>query len=205
MRPRLLAAHGRFRHQTEELRVADAAPSLWALFFGFFSIGMYGFGGVLPWARRMVVDQRRWLTPAEFTDLLALCQFLPGPNIVNMSVALGARYRGLPGAIACFMGLMAAPFGIVLVLATVYDRFEDIVWVQNAFAGLSAAASGLIVVMAIKVVSPLRGNWLGIGVAATGFVAVAGFRAPLLPALLVLAPVGILLVWLADRQGWNAR
>ncbi len=185
----------------EGVAEAIAPPSLRELFVGFFSIGMYGFGGVLPCARRMVVDQRRWLSPAEFTDLLALCQFLPGPNIVNMSVALGARYRGLAGAVACFMGLMAAPFAIVLVLATIYDRFEDVVWVQHAFAGLSAAASGLIMVMAIKVVSPLRGNWLGIGVAAVGFVAVAGFHVPLVPALLVLAPTGVALVWLAGRAG----
>ena len=185
----------------ESVAAAMPQPTLRELFIGFFSIGMYGFGGVLPWARRMVVEQRRWLTPAEFTDLLALCQFLPGPNIVNMSVALGARYRGLAGAVACFMGLMAAPFVIVLLLAGIYDRFADIVWVQNAFAGLSAAASGLIMVMAIKVVSPLRGNWLGIGVALAGFIAVAGFRVPLVPALLVLAPVGVGLVWIAGRAG----
>ena len=56
---------------------APAPPTLAGLFFGFFTVGMCGFGGTLPWARRMVVDQRRWMTPAEFTDMLGLCQFLP--------------------------------------------------------------------------------------------------------------------------------
>ena len=62
--------------------------SLAALFAGFFRIGMIGFGGVLPWARRMLVEQRKWLTAQEFTDLLALCQFLPGPNVVNLAAKL---------------------------------------------------------------------------------------------------------------------
>ncbi len=57
-----------------------APPTLFRLFLGFLSVGMYGLGGVLPWARRMVVEQKRWLTAVEFTDMLRLCQFLPGDN-----------------------------------------------------------------------------------------------------------------------------
>jgi len=71
-----------------------AMPTVGELFRGLLSIGIIGFGGVLPWARRMVVEQRRWLTPAEFTDLLGLCQFLSGPNIVNFATAVGSRFRG---------------------------------------------------------------------------------------------------------------
>ena len=92
-------------------------PRLTSLFAGFFSIGIVGFGGVLPWARRMIVEQRMWLTPSEFNDLLALCQFLPGPNIVNMAVALGGRFRGVAGSAACLVGLLAAPMAIVILLA----------------------------------------------------------------------------------------
>ena len=88
-------------------------PEVRELFVGFLTIGLLGLGGVLPWARRMMVEQRRWLTGPEFTDLLALCQFLPGPNIVNMSVALGNRYRGVRGAVAAISGLLLAPVVIV--------------------------------------------------------------------------------------------
>ena len=84
-------------------------PTLPRLFLGFLSVGMYGFGGVLPWARRMIVEQKRWLTAAEFTDMLGLCQFLPGGNIMNLTIALGARFHGAPGAVTAFAGLMAAP------------------------------------------------------------------------------------------------
>jgi chromate transporter len=58
-------------------------PSLATRFTGFFTIGLCGISGVLPWARRMIVEQRRWMTAAEFTELLGLCQFLPGGNIIN--------------------------------------------------------------------------------------------------------------------------
>jgi chromate transporter len=175
-------------------------PALRTLFAGFFGIGMMGFGGVLPWARRMVVDQRRWLTPAEFTDMLALCQFLPGPNIVNMSVTLGARFHGLAGALTCFAGLMVAPSVIVLCLGAIYDHFAGLPQVGAAFAGLAAAASGLIVSMAVKVATPLWGNWPGVAMASVCFVAVVLLRFPLVATLLVLAPISVAMVyWAAAR------
>ena len=171
----------------------DPPPRLRAIFSGFLMAGIFGFGGTLPWARRMAVDDRKWLTAAEFTDLLALCQFLPGPNIINLSVILGQRFRGLPGALAGFLGLLAAPVAVVLVLGTVYARFSELAIVRHLFAGLAAGASGLILGVAIKLAEPLRGNWLGIAIAAVAFIAIALLRLPLLPTMLVLAPLSIFL------------
>ncbi len=169
------------------------APGLGGLFAGFFGIGIMGFGGVLPWARRMVVEQRAWMSAADFNDLLALCQFLPGPNIVNMAVAIGDRYRGAVGSIVCLTGLLAAPMAIVIALGGVYDRYGHLPVVAHAFGGLAAAASGLVISMAVKIAAPLRGKWLACLVAAVAFVAIALARLPLLPTMLVLAPVSVLL------------
>jgi chromate transporter len=183
----------------DEHRPSQATPSLGSMFHGFFLMGMCGFGGVLPWARRTIVEQRGWLTPAEFTDMLALCQFLPGPNITNMSIVLGARFRGPAGSVACLLGLMAAPVAIVLALGAIYARFANVPAVGGAFEGLAAAASGLILVMAIKIAAPLRGNLPGIGIAVIAFVAIALLRLPLLPVLLVLAPVSVVLFSMLPR------
>ncbi len=172
-----------------------ADPSLSALFGGFFGIGIMGFGGVLPWARRMMVEQREWLTPAEFNDLLALCQFIPGPNIVNMAVALGDRFRGVAGSVACVTGLLAAPLAIVMLLGNVYARYGHLPVIAHAFGGLAAAASGLVVAMAVKVATPLRGQWLAIIVAVVSFIAIAILKLPLLPTMLTLAPASILVRW----------
>ncbi len=172
----------------------DAAPPpLSALFSGFFWIGVLGFGGVLPLARRTIVDQRRWLAAAEFTDLLALCQFLPGPNIVNLSVALGGRFHGAAGALVAVAGLLGAPVVVVIGLGALYGRYGAIPAVAHGFVGLAAAASGLVLATALRLAAPLRGRPAALVIAAAGCLAVGVLRLPLLPVLLVLAGCGIAL------------
>ena len=68
-------------------------PGLLELFVAFAKMSLAGFGGVLVWARRGIVDQHRWMTAEEFNETFALCHFLPGPNIVNLSVVFGSRFR----------------------------------------------------------------------------------------------------------------
>lgn len=170
-------------------------PTVVDLFAGFFLVGVYGFGGVLPWARRMIVEQRKWLTAAEFTDMLGLCSFLPGGNIMNVTIALGARFRGVPGAAACFLGLMTAPVAIVIVLGVVYDRYAYLAPVRHAFVALSAAAAAFVLSTAWKIARPLRGKPLAISIAACTLVALAVLRLPLMAALPVLAIGSTLLLW----------
>jgi chromate transporter len=170
---------------------ALASPTLGELFAGFLFTGLSGFGGVLPWARRMVVEQRRWLSGPEFTDLLALCQFLPGPNVLNLAVTIGARFAGTTGAIVASLGLMAAPMVIVIVLGMIHARYGHLAWVEHGFGGLAAAASGLVLSMAVKISAPLRTRPAGAAMAAVTFLAIAVLRVPLLPAMLLLAPVSV--------------
>jgi chromate transporter len=174
-----------------------AGPSLAELFFGFSRVASFAFGGVLPWARYVMVEQRRWLTAEEFTDTLALCQLLPGPNIMNMSVAVGARFHGAAGAVAAVFGLMVVPVTIVLILASFYARFADVPEVDRALAGMAAAAAGLILGMAAKMADPIlrqRFRYAAPFIALT-FVAVALLRLPLWPVLLTLAPLSIAAHW----------
>ena len=91
--------------------------SLVELFTGFLAIGARSFGGVMPWAYRTMVEERRWLEPEDFAETVGLCQFLPGPNIGNASIVLGKRWFGVKGAIVAFLGLFALPFVWVLALA----------------------------------------------------------------------------------------
>lgn len=166
------------------------------LFAGFLEVGLLGFGGVLPMARRMLVERRRWLAPGEFTDLYALCQFLPGPNICNMSVVLGRRYHGVVGAVAALSGLMAAPVVIAVALASLYQRFAASPIVAHLFVGLAAAASGLIVGTAVKLALPLArssGREKALALMALTFALIALVRLPLVPTMLALAPFS---VWL---------
>jgi chromate transporter len=170
-------------------------PTVFDLFAGFFMVGVCGFGGVLPWARRMIVDQRKWLSPTEFTEMLGLCQFLPGGNIMNVTIALGSRFRGISGAAACFLGLMTAPVAIVIGMGFVYDQYADLPPVRRAFVALSAAAAAYLLATAWKIASPLRGRPLAIAVAACTFVAIAVLRLPLPAVMPVLAIGSTLLLW----------
>jgi chromate transporter len=165
------------------------------LFRGFLIIGVSGFGGVMPFAHRMLVERRRWLTEREFTEALSLSQFLPGPNIVNLSVIVGRRFQGTIGAVAATVGLLLMPLVIVLVLATLFAEFAHIDAVRGACAGVSAAASGLILSVALKMARPIRGMPLQLGIAAITFAAIALLRTPLLWTLAVVAPLSVGLAW----------
>ena len=168
-------------------------PTIGGLFKGFLLLGLTGFGGVLPLARHMVVEKHRWLTGAEFNELLSLCQFLPGGNIINLSVAIGLHFRGIPGAVAAISGLIAAPTVVVLALGVIYARFSHDPHVVHMFAGLAAAAAGLLISMAFKLSAALRRRPFGIVVAVVILAAIAGFHLPLVPTMLVAAPVSIFL------------
>lgn len=114
------------------------------LFIGFSKIGLSGFGGVLPWARRAIVEQEKWLTPEEFSAMLGICQIVPGPNIVNLSVCVGSRFAGVPGAFAAVLGLLLGPVAIVIMLGILYTHFSYMPVVQGLLRGISAVGVGLI-------------------------------------------------------------
>jgi chromate transporter len=178
-----------------ETQSATTGPGVVEIFTGFFTVGVRGFGGVLPWARLAIVEERKWLTAAEFSEVLSLCQFLPGGNIMNVAVAVGSRFRGAAGAAAALLGLMAAPVAIVIALGAIYDQFADHPVVRRAFSGLAAAASAFVLTASFKIAAPLWGRWLAMAVTALTFVATAVFRVPLPLAMPVLAVLSILLLW----------
>jgi chromate transporter len=175
-------------------------PAIRELFVGFLTLGFTSFGGALPLARRAIVEQRRWLSPAEFTDLLGLCQFLPGGNVINLSVALGMRFHGWRGALASILGLIAGPSLVVVGLGVLYEHTQDDPHVRHLFVGLAAAAAGLLIAMAVKIVLPLWRDPAALAIAALGFVSIALVRTPLLPTMLVLTPLGIAVAVRAARR-----
>jgi chromate transporter len=127
---------------------SKSRPDLRALFLGFSSVGLSGFGGVLPFARRMLVEERQWMSAEEFNAQLGLCQFLPGPNVINLAVVVGKRYQGLRGALVAPLGLLAGPLLIVLLLAMLYDRYGSLPLAQGILRGIAAVGCGLLLTMA---------------------------------------------------------
>ena len=181
---------------------SPATPTLGSLFATFFTIAVSGFGGTLPFARRVLVDRRRWLSPEDFTETLSLCQTLPGPNIVNMSIVVGRRARGWRGSLACFSGLVGAPMLVVIALGAAYSRFGGLPDVRAALLGLGAAASGLVLATAARMAEPLLKSrpLVAAPFIVAAFAAVALLRAPLPYVLIGLGPVSIAAAWWWRRR-----
>lgn len=172
-------------------------PTFGAIFIAFAGMAIMGFGGVLPHARHALVERRRWLTPAEFTEVVALGQFLPGGNIINVAVVIGDRWRGPLGSLVAVIGLLASPSLVVIALGSLYLTYGQHAAVHQALAGATAAAAGLILATGWRMAEPLvrGGSPLGLGLMAASFAAIGILKLPLLPTLAVLLPLGIALAW----------
>ena len=186
---------------TVDVKEPQCRPDLRALFLGFSSVGLSGFGGVLPFARRMLVEERRWMSAEEFNAQLGLCQFLPGPNVVNLAVVVGKRYGGLPGAVVAALGLLTGPFVIVLLLALLYDHYGSLPQVQSMLRGIAAVGCGLLFSMAWRMGAALKEKRFFLPFSALTVVAIAGFRWPM-PIVMVIGLLlsGGLAYWVLGRK-----
>jgi chromate transporter len=177
--------------------LAVPRPTLWSLFSSFVIVSIFGFGGTLAWARRMAVDERRWMSAAEFNEVFALCQFLPGPNVANFAVVFGARVRGVSGAIASVVGLCGPSLILMIILGALYARFGDLPALQRFLGGVVIAAAGLTLGTLGRMAQPLFAdrNWVAVTLMAVVLVAVGIFQLPLWWALGIFVPIGIIIGW----------
>jgi chromate transporter len=190
---------------------ADAAAqprprpaSLTDLFVSFTVLALQGFGGVLAVVQRELVEKKGWLTKEEFIEEWSVAQIMPGPNVINLSITLGARYFGWRGALVAVAGMLTCPLLVVLALALVYAQFANSVQVAGALRGMGAVAAGLIVATGLKLMVALRGNALGlplcIAIGVLSFVAIAWLKLPLLWVLAGLGGLGWALAFARIRQ-----
>ena len=166
-------------------------------------LAMQGFGGVVPIAHRELVERERWLSPVQFVEFLTLCQVLPGPNIINLSIILGDRFLGWRGALAATAGLLLLPMGVVL-LAAGYRHHADVPAAADALRGMGAVAAGLVIATAVKLSRTLRQSPLGwpvcLGLGGGTTPMVGGLRWPMVGVVLGLGLVSITLAWSRLRQ-----
>jgi chromate transporter len=129
--------------------------------------------------------------------VLALCQFLPGPNVGNVSIVLGRRWFGLRGAVVAFLGLMALPLAWVFGLALLYSDFSSHPEVRAVVTGVGIAGGGLFIGTALKLAKPLARKPWGLSLAIACFGVIALGRVSLFAVL----PVAAVLGWIAARRG----
>jgi len=186
--------------QTVDARGVEERVTLAALFVGFLKVSLLGFGGGLIWARRIVVERQRWANEREFTEILTLCQFMPGPNIVGITTCVGSRLRGPIGAVAAVAGFILIPWTFGLSLGGLYLRFAHLTVLRDILGGLSAAAAGLMIATGIRLLMPHRGRPTALLFAVLAFTGMAVAKLPLLVVLLGLAPISVAIAGIASAR-----
>lgn len=179
--------------------------SLRDLFVSFTLLALQGFGGVLAVVQRELVERKRWLTQEEFVEEWAVAQIMPGPNVVNLSMMIGSRYFGLPGALTALAGMLTVPLLLVLLLAVLHAHYADHPGVAGALRGMAAVSAGMIAATGLKLCSALSKHPLPLPVtlslAVLGVVFVVVLHLPLIVTLLVLGGLGCALTYRALRAG----
>jgi chromate transporter len=169
--------------------------SRFGLFLTFSRITLSGFGGVMFWARRELVERQRWLTDREFADLLTLGQLLPGPPGLNLTVMVGYRFAGWTGAAVSVAGFMGWPSLVVIGMGVLYQHYGALPQVRQALAGMSIVAAGLLLATAIKLATVLPRRWRPWLFGMLAFVGVGVLRWPLVWVVGALAPVAVAVAW----------
>ena len=177
----------------EALAARDRPHDLADLFWTFNRLTLSGFGGVLPFAQRVLVDEKRWLDRAEFVNLLSISQVLPGPNLTNLALMIGQRSFGWRGALAALGGMLVAPLFIVLLVAVGYSAWATVSMVHHALRGMELVTAGLVIAMALRLAPVLRRARTAPLWAVAAFAGVGLLRWPLLNVMLALGPAAVLL------------
>jgi chromate transporter len=166
--------------------------SLMQLFLVFSGLALRGFGGVLPWAQRVLVEERRWLSREQFIETLAFGQLLPGPNICNVAIMVGDRWFGWRGAVVALAGMLAAPMVLVLGAIVLFGQVADEPVVRRIVTGMGAVAGGMILATALKLVLAWRAHWAWLLWGVLAFVGVAWLHLTVRTVLAVLIPLALL-------------
>jgi chromate transporter len=184
---------------------ARPSPTRLAFFLAYLQIGLSGFGGANAWMRRVIVEERGWLSEQEYAEYLGLAQILPGPNALNCAVMIGDRFHGTAGAALALLGILGGPLVPLVGIAGLYAQYGSEPLVAAALKGLAAAAAGMTIGTALKMGTRLRPGLALSAVGACALVGIGLLRLPMLGVVLALAPLGILAAWLTPQRGGAAR
>lgn len=129
-------------------KTPDVSPRIyWQMFITFVRIGAFTIGGgyaMIPLIQREVVQVRKWMSPKEFIDMLALAQSAPGVIAINTAIFIGYKLKGVRGSIVTALGCALPSFVIILLIAMVFTNFKDSPVVERIFKGIRPAVVALI-------------------------------------------------------------
>jgi chromate transporter len=125
------------------------------LFFIFFKIGIMAIGGAysfLPLFEEELVENHKWITNEEFTEIIAISEFFPGAKSVKFATFAGNKIMGIPGVIIANLGNILPPAMIIIFAGKVYSQYKDNQLIQNAFTAIKFSVIALIITVALKMI-----------------------------------------------------
>ena len=153
---------------------------------------------MFPIIQRAVIDRKKWIDEATFTELLIIAQSSPGPVAINTAVFVGYKRCGLKGAFAAALGTVLPSLIIILLIAMFFESIRENVYVEAAFKGMRPAVVALIVGPVVSLSRSL--SWWKIGMAALVAVAIWLWGFSPVWILLIGAVVGVTCVALSSRK-----
>jgi len=138
--------------------------SLWQMVQYMAKLGTIGFGGpvaLVGYMHRDLVEQRKWISEADYKEGLTLAQLMPGPLAAQLGIYLGYVHFGNLGATLAGTAFVLPSFLMVVALGAAYTAYGGLSWMQAVFYGVGAAVIGIIAISAYKLTAKSIGkDWL---------------------------------------------
>lgn len=186
---------------------APKAQSLGTLFFTFFKIGLFTFGGgyaMIALLEEEFIQRRRWLDKDEFLDMTAIAESTPGPVAINSATYLGYKLAGVPGAAVSTVAVCLPSFLIIYAISLFFEQFTQLTVIANAFKGIQVCVIYLIFSAGVRMLRALDHSLFSSGVLLSVFLAMtslslAGISVSSILLILLSGAAGVA-AWLLGRR-----
>lgn len=177
---------------------AQEAKSLGTLFFTFFKIGLFTFGGgyaMIALLEEEFIQRRKWLDKDEFLDMAAIAESTPGPVAINSATYLGYKLAKVPGAATATVAVCLPSFLIIYAISLFFEQFTQLTVIANAFKGIQVCVIYLIFSAGVRMLKALDKSPFATGVLATVMLVMVGLS------LAGVSVSSILLILLSGAAG----
>lgn len=177
---------------------AQEAKSLGTLFFTFFKIGLFTFGGgyaMIALLEEEFIQRRRWLDKDEFLDMTAIAESTPGPVAINSATYLGYKLAKVPGAATATVAVCLPSFLIIYAISLFFEQFTQLTVIANAFKGIQVCVIYLIFSAGVRMLKALDKSPFASGVLAAVMLVMVGLS------LAGVSVSSILLILLSGAAG----
>jgi chromate transporter len=144
-----------------ESKTAPPGYTLWQMVGYMAKLGTIGFGGpvaLVGYMYRDLVEDRKWISEADYKEGLALSQLMPGPLAAQLGIYLGYVHYGITGATLAGIAFVLPSFFMVVALGAAYMAYGGLTWMQAVFYGVGAAVIGIIALSAYKLTTKSVGK-----------------------------------------------